>query len=60
MDVMRLCVEEHSDNLRLVKIIGGSIQQLLRRLNLLYHHSYLERPRAQLDYDHAGGSKCVV
>jgi len=44
----------------LVKLIGGSRQQLLRRLNLLYHHSYLERPRAQLDYYHEGGSKSLV
>lgn len=44
----------------LVKLVGGSRQQLLRRLNLLYHHSYLERPRAQLDYYHEGGSKSLV
>lgn len=44
----------------LVKHIGGSRQQLLRRLNLLYHHSYLERPRAQLNYYHEGGSKSLV
>ncbi|MDI1311154.1 replication-relaxation family protein [Prosthecobacter sp.] len=44
----------------LVKLISGSRQQLLRRLNLLYHHSYLERPRAQLDYYHEGGSKSLV
>jgi hypothetical protein len=44
----------------LVKLVGGSRQQLLRRLNLLYHHSYLERPRAQLDYYHEGGSKSIV
>lgn len=44
----------------LVKLIGGSRQQLLRRLNLLYHHSYLERPRAQLDYYHESGSKSLV
>ena len=44
----------------LVKLAAGSRQQLLRRLNLLYHHGYLERPRAQLDYYHQGGSKSLV
>jgi hypothetical protein len=44
----------------LVKLVGGSRQQVLRRLNLLYHHGYLERPRCQLDYYHEGGSKSLV
>lgn len=44
----------------LIKLVGGSRQQLLRRLNLLYHHGYLERPRRQLDYFHEGGSKSLV
>lgn len=44
----------------IIKLVGGSRQQLLRRLNLLYHHGYLERPRAQLDYYHQGGSKSLV
>lgn len=41
-------------------LIGGSPQQLLRRLRLLYHHGYLERPRAQIDYYHQGGSRCLA
>jgi hypothetical protein len=44
----------------LIELVGGSRQQVLRRLNLLFHHSYLERPRAQLDYYHEGGSKSLV
>lgn len=44
----------------LVKLVGGSQQQVLRRLHLLYHHGYLDRPRAQLDYFHEGGSKSLV
>jgi protein involved in plasmid replication-relaxation len=44
----------------LVKLVGGSKQQVLRRLHLLYHHGYLERPRAQLDYYHEGGSHSLV
>jgi hypothetical protein len=44
----------------IVALIGGSSQQLLRRLQLLYHHGYLERPRAQLDYYHRGGSRQIV
>src|SRR5882672_11553735 len=43
-----------------VALVGGSSQQLLRRLKLLYHHGYLERPRAQIDYYHHGGSRHIV
>src|ERR1041385_2356654 len=44
----------------IVALIGGSSQQLLRRLQSLYHHGYLERPRAQLDYYSKGGSRPMV
>src|SRR5438552_1919021 len=45
---------------QIVALLSGSPQQLLRRLQLLYHHGYLERPRAQLDYYHQGGSQRLV
>ena len=41
-------------------LVPGSQQQLLRRLKLLYHHGFLERPRAQIDYYHRGGSRHMV
>ena len=41
-------------------LLGGSPAQLLRRLQLLFHHGYLERPRAQIDYFHRGGSQPIV
>ena len=41
-------------------LVGGSAPQLLRRLQLLYHHRYLERPRSQIDYYHRGGSRRIV
>jgi DNA-binding Lrp family transcriptional regulator len=41
-------------------LLGTSPQQISRRLKLLYHHGYLERPRAQLDYYHHGGSKHII
>jgi len=44
----------------LAALIGMSRQQLLRRLRLLYHHGYLERPRAQIDYYHQAGSRCLA
>lgn len=43
-----------------VALMGGSQQQLIRRLNLLYHHGYLERPRAQIQYYERGGSKSIA
>jgi hypothetical protein len=45
---------------QIVALTGGSSQQLLRRLQLLFHHGYLERPRAQLEYFHRGGSHSMV
>lgn len=44
----------------IVQLTGESRQQVLRRLQLLYHHGFLERPRAQIDYYHCGGSRCIV
>jgi len=44
----------------IVSLVPGSAQQLLRRLQLLYHHGYLERPRAQIDYYQNGGSHHIV
>ena len=44
----------------IASLIPGSPQQLLRRLKLLYHHGFLERPRAQIDYYHQGGSRPMV
>jgi Replication-relaxation len=41
---------------QILALVGGSSQQVLRRLQLLFHHGYLERPREQLDYFHKGGS----
>lgn len=38
----------------------GSTQQILRRLKLLYHHGYVARPRAQIDYYHHGGASEMV
>jgi len=45
---------------QIVALIGGSRQNLLRRLQMLYHHGYLERPRAQLDYYRKSGSRHIV
>lgn len=38
-------------------LVRGSRQQTLRRLQLLYHHGFLERPRCQIDYYYRGGSR---
>lgn len=45
---------------QIISLLGGSRQQVLRRLQLLYHHGYLERPRAQLEYYERGGSRPIV
>jgi hypothetical protein len=45
---------------QIVALIGGSPQQLLRRLKLLYHHGYLERPRCQIDSYYRPGSRHII
>jgi hypothetical protein len=45
---------------QIIALLGGSSQQLSRRLKLLYHHGYLERPRAQIQYYERGGSKSIA
>jgi hypothetical protein len=44
----------------IASLVHGSTQQTLRRLQLLFHHGYLERPRAQLTYFHTMGSEPLV
>lgn len=41
-------------------LTGDPPQQVLRRLQRLFHHGYLDRPRAQLTYFHEGGSQAIV
>jgi Replication-relaxation len=45
---------------QIISLIGGSKQNILRRLKFLYHRGYLERPRAQLDNYHRPGSRHIV
>ncbi len=53
------CLQRHrflrSDHI--TALIGGSRQQVLRRLQLLFHHGYLERPRCQIDYYQSGSHR---
>lgn len=43
----------------LIALLDGSRQTTLRRLQLLFHHGYLDRPAAQLDW-YAHGSEPLV
>src|SRR4051794_12089693 len=43
----------------LMALSGGSPQATLRRLQLLFHHGYLDRPPMQLDW-YARGSEPMV
>ena len=45
---------------QIITLIGGSPQQLSRRLQRLFHHGWLERPRAQLQYYERGGSQTIA
>jgi Replication-relaxation len=41
-------------------LVEGAHTQIIRRLQCLFHAGYLDRPRCQLDYYHAGGSRAMV
>jgi DNA-binding Lrp family transcriptional regulator len=41
----------------LANLVAGSRQQTLRRLQRLFHHGYLERPRSQIDYYQSGSRR---
>lgn len=45
---------------QIVALMGGSEQQVVRRLQVLFHHGYLERPRAQIQYYERGGSRSIA
>lgn len=60
LDVLR-AVHRHRllRSTHLVALSGGSRQATLRRLQLLFHHGYLDRPPMQLDW-YARGSEPLV
>lgn len=45
---------------RIAQLVGGSRQQVLRRLQLLFHHGYVERPSVQIDRYGRGGSRPIA
>ena len=45
---------------QIIALIGGSAQNLSRRLQWLFHHGWLERPRAQLQYYERNGSQTIA
>ena len=45
---------------QIAALVGGSKQAVLRRLQLLYHHGFLERPRSQIEYFQPGGSRAFA
>lgn len=45
---------------QIIRALNGAPAQILRRLQALYHHGWLDRPRCQLDYYHQGGSRPIA
>ena len=45
---------------QLMPLVSGSPAQILRRLQALYHHGWLDRPRCQIDLYHRGGSQPIA
>ena len=61
LDIIRL-IHRHRflRSHQIAVLLGGSEQQIVRRLQLLFHHGYLERPRAQIQYYERGGSRSLA
>jgi len=60
-DIIRLVYQHRFLRSRhIAALLGGSKQQVVRRLHLLFHHGYLERPRAQVTFVERGGSQPIV
>ena len=38
-----------------LRLVEGAPSQILRRLQALYHHGWLDRPQCQIDFFHRGG-----
>jgi hypothetical protein len=49
-----------ASSIQLWRLVGGSRQKVLRRLELLYDHGYLDRPAAQIVQLYADGNKPTV
>jgi hypothetical protein len=45
---------------QIAAFIGGSQQRVVRRLQLLFHHGFLERPQAQIESYYRPGSRAIV
>lgn len=45
---------------QITALLRGSQQQIVRRLQLLFHHGYLERPRAQIQYYERASPKSIA
>ena len=45
---------------QIADLVDGSRQQVLRRLQKLFHHGFLERPTCQLDYYQRPGSRSIA
>jgi hypothetical protein len=60
-DIIRL-VHRHRfiRSRQIVALMGGSEQRVVRRLQILFHHGYLERPRVQIQYYERGGSRTIA
>ena len=55
-----LAVHRFLRSSQLAALAGGSRQQVLRRLQRLFHHGFIERPRCQIDHYAEGGSRELV
>jgi len=61
VEIVRAIAKHHFlSSKHIAMLVDGSGQQLRRRLQLLFHHGFLERPRAQLEYFNRAGSQPMV
>ncbi|HEX8077376.1 MAG TPA: replication-relaxation family protein [Chthoniobacterales bacterium] len=58
--IRRIARHRFLNSVQITQLVSGSHQQTLRRLQALYHHGYLDRPRCQIDHFHQLGTKPMV
>jgi hypothetical protein len=61
LDILRQVARHRFlDSRQITLLVGGSTQQILRRLQRRFHHCYLDRPRAQVRLFEEDGSRPMV
>jgi hypothetical protein len=60
IEIVRLLARHRLRSTHIAALVGRSLDAVNGRLNGLFHHGYIDRPRAQLDYYPTAGSAPIA